>query len=105
MFEIFQYKKKSGTQGTRKSEKKPQSSDKTLLNFPFEASNIELIKAANNLHEASEFFVDDSRQHSNHKRLLPPRVHRSKITQKELNMLESPTAELNDALIEFWMLW
>ena len=76
-----------------------------MLNFPFEASNIELIKADNNLHEASEFFVDDSRQHSNHKRQLPPRVHRSKITQNELNMLESTKAKLNDVLIDFWMLW
>ena len=73
--------------------------------FPFEASNIELIKAADKLDEASEYFVDESIQHSNHKIQNEPRRHRSSITQNELNILESPKAKLNDVLIDFWMLW
>ena len=71
--------------------------------------------ASKELKEASQHFLDDSevqcQQHLSQQRNeknLPheeQNAHTTTINIKELRILEKPNAYLNDALIDFWMLW
>ena len=92
---------------SKQKEKTIQSSNKSLMTFPFKATNYQLIMAADNLGEASEVCFDESKKES-----IQDSIHKKKyahttatISHNELSRLKVQDAYLNDSLIDFWMLW
>ena len=75
------------------------------LVFPFEANNHKLFLASNELKEAREVFVDDTEVQCQQNSCQQRNAHTTTINDHELKILETPNAYLNDALIDFWMLW